>query len=277
MRDFSTQTYSIPGYATLPINRCNLPAKIVGGITYQEQPSPIQIDGVLPTHQILFDELRKIENSNDRRQFFLRYMDDYFSLTNGYNAENSTPLACDRSRAHFLTLLRGWFFNTEGREAAILKGWVESRFGLIPRFHRGKILAAEDETYSRYMIQRCAGLYNTNALEAQVDLLYSYCQYEISLQFPNTTHIELFRGVNDFTSHEILDENKNHNVVLLLNNLNSFSQNKLTASEFGDTVYAAKIPLSKVLFFSNLLPTIASSEFEVSVIGGLSRVTILKT
>jgi len=30
----------------------------------------------------------------------------------------------------------GWMFNSNGFEGAVLKGWVESRFGIIPNFIR---------------------------------------------------------------------------------------------------------------------------------------------
>ena len=35
----------------------------------------------------------------------------------------------------YLRVVRGWAFDPDGREAAVLKGWVESRFGLMPRHH----------------------------------------------------------------------------------------------------------------------------------------------
>jgi len=40
-----------------------------------------------------------------------------------------------RAKASYLRVVRGWAFDPDGREAAVLKGWVESRFGLMPRHH----------------------------------------------------------------------------------------------------------------------------------------------
>ena len=41
--------------------------------------------------------------------------------------------------------------------------------------------------YLRYLEMRSAGLYGTNALEAQLDLLYAYCQYEFARRARTTT------------------------------------------------------------------------------------------
>ena len=43
---------------------------------------------------------------------------------------------------------------------------------------------------------RAAGLYGTHALEAQLDLVYSYCQYELAHAWPADTLLTLYRGVN---------------------------------------------------------------------------------
>ena len=36
----------LPRWARLPINRCNLPADILGGLSFQRGPCPLVIDGV---------------------------------------------------------------------------------------------------------------------------------------------------------------------------------------------------------------------------------------
>ena len=48
---------SFPREARLPINRCNLPAVVLGGLTYQSHPSPLLIDGVAELHADLFRRL----------------------------------------------------------------------------------------------------------------------------------------------------------------------------------------------------------------------------
>ena len=48
---------TLPRNARLPINRCNLPAVVLGGLTYQKYPSPLLIDGVAELHGDLFRRL----------------------------------------------------------------------------------------------------------------------------------------------------------------------------------------------------------------------------
>ncbi|MBK8580260.1 MAG: hypothetical protein IPN78_19340 [Candidatus Accumulibacter sp.] len=49
----------------------------------------------------------------------------------------SPPASWRARRATYLRVVRGWAFDAESCEAAVLKGWVESRFGLCPRHHGG--------------------------------------------------------------------------------------------------------------------------------------------
>jgi hypothetical protein len=68
-------------------------------------------------------------------------------------------------RASYLRVVRGWAFDAESREAAVLKGWVESRFGLCPRHHGEALREPGSAAWQRYVEMRAAGLYGTNALE----------------------------------------------------------------------------------------------------------------
>ncbi len=44
--------------------------------------------------------------------------------------------AARRYRTGYLRLLRGWAYDSNSPEGAVLKGWVESRFGLMPTYHK---------------------------------------------------------------------------------------------------------------------------------------------
>lgn len=165
-------------------------------------------------------------------------------------------------------MLRGWLFDPDSREGAVLKGWAESRFGLLPRWHHGPIASAESDNYQRYMHDRTSGIYNTNALESQLDLLYSYCQYELAKFYPGQTHLRLYRGFNKLTSHDILHQFSKRRYAILLNNLNSFSDSEETAGQFGDHIMQADIPLSHIFMYQNLLPKRFKGEGEHIVIGG---------
>lgn len=284
---YPTMTYNLnspqalPAYAKIPINRCNLPVEVLGDLSFQVNPKPIFIDGVAQLHKRLFEELDTEAEWSLRSQLFMQYMKAHFRLDSLDEAGYDATLAVDRSRADYLRVLRGWFFNSDSQEGAIIKSWVESRFGLIPRYHRGPIRNIEDETYARFVSQRSRGLYNTNALEAQLDLLYSYCQYELSRRHPDKRSVALYRGQNGMQSFEQLPvQDTGHKVksciTVLLNNISSFTTEADRAGEFGDVVIRVEVPFAKLLFFSGLMTGIMTSEKEYAVIGGLYRATVEK-
>lgn len=171
-----------------------------------------------------------------------------------------------------MKVLRGWAFDADGREGAVLKGWVESRFGLLPRHHGGPIRDRSGPTCRHYLEQRSGGLYNTNSLEAQFDLLYSYCQHELARRWPGETHLTLYRGVNRMGGHEELEAATANRHVVLLNSLNTFSRERERACEFGDSILEVRVPLTKVCFFHGLLPGKLKGEAEYGVIGGVYEV-----
>lgn len=269
------QTDKIGTMATLPlsarhsINRCNLPAVILGGLTFQRHPSPLYIDGVAQLHAALFDELDKISGAAERAQHFIDAMSVQFRLHALDEAGFDEAQRVDRSRANYQRLLRGWAFNPDGKEGAVLKGWVESRFGLIPRFHGAPIHSAQDESYRRYQHDYAEGLYNTNALEAQLDLLYSYCQYELHRDNERDSHLTLYRGINAIEQLPLDGLCSEGQRALLLNNINSFSIERERADEFGDHVIEVRIPREKILFYSDLLPDCLRGEGEGIVLGGV--------
>jgi NAD+--dinitrogen-reductase ADP-D-ribosyltransferase len=202
----------------------------------------------------------------------MAHMDATFSLDHPEDAGYSEAASHARAKASYLRMLRGWAFDADGLEGAVLKGWVESRFGLLPRHHGGPIRDLSGETYRRYLEQRSKGLYGTNAMEAQFDLLYTYCQYELGRQRPGATHVTLYRGVNHLSGHEALSEMRQGRGVVLMNSLASFSAERDRADEFGDRILAVSVPLAKVFFYHRLLPGRFKGEDEYVVIGGVYEV-----
>lgn len=259
---------TLPTWARLSINRCNLPAVILGSLTYQENPSPLEIDGVGDLHRDFFRMLHQREDSAERVALFQDYMRMCFRLDALEEAGLTPGMPRNRGKLNYLKLIRGWHFNSDSIEGAVLKSWAESRFGLLPRYHRAPIRDFSGEAYTQYLEQRAAGLYNTNALEAQLDLLYTYTQTELSRLHPGRTHFPLFRGVNRWESFEILGRRDRHTLVLL-NNVNSFSRDAERAGEFGDRVIAAEVPLTKVICCDEVLPGKLQGEGEFLVIGGV--------
>ena len=263
---------SLPRYARLPINRCNVPALILGGLTFQRFPSPLHIDGVAELHADLFARLERIDEKAARAQAFRDYLSVHFCLDELEKAGLSERTG-GRAKANWLRALRGWSFDSDGREGAVLKGWVESRFGLLARFHGEALRDFSGRAYLRYQEMRSMGLYGTNALEAQLDLVYAYGQYEHRRSAPDNARIELYRGINRIAEHEVLTGSRQRQVVLL-NNLVSFTASRERAGEFGDYILCARVPTAKLFFSCDLLPGVLKGEDEHLVIGGVYEVTV---
>ncbi|HEY3433786.1 MAG TPA: NAD(+)--dinitrogen-reductase ADP-D-ribosyltransferase [Rhodocyclaceae bacterium] len=268
---------SLPAPARLPINRCNLPAVILGGLTYQQHPVPLVLDGVEELHRELFRHLDLLEDLADRDRLFRDYMAVHFCLDQLEEA-GFDPSGSGRGKANWLRLLRGWGFDSDGLEGAALKAWVESRFGLPPRFHGQPLRDYAGEPWRRYEEMRSRALYGTNALEAQLDMLYAWCQYEFSRANAAADGaadaLTLYRGVNRLAEHEVLGREGSSELVLF-NNLTSFSLSRERAGEFGDAILEVRVPLPKVFFHCELLQDVLRGEGEYLVIGGVYRVQVL--
>jgi NAD+---dinitrogen-reductase ADP-D-ribosyltransferase len=270
------KTPSLPRDARLPINRCNLPAVVLGGLTYQQHPSLLLIDGVAELHGDLFRRLNAAE-FDARADVFNDYLTVHFRLKRpeemGFSS-CSTSSRKNRAKANYVRTIRGWSFDSDSRESAVLKGWVESRFGLTPRYHGQSLRDPSGEAYRRYLEMRSHGLYGTNALESQLDLVYAFCQSELELRHLGARHITLYRGVNRMAEHEVLAKGEGGRYVILLNNLSSFTRRRERAGEFGDYIMTVEVPLTKVFVFCGLLPGILQGEDEYLVIGGVVEVTL---
>lgn len=271
---------SLPRDARLPINRCNLPAVVLGSLRFQQFPAALQLDGVAELHRDLFRRLDAAP-AERRAEVFRDYMTVRFRLEwpeeMGFTGHPGA-----RARANYIRMIRGWSFDADSREGAVLKGWVESRFGLTPRWHGAPLRDPSAEPYRRYMEMRSQGLYGTSALEAQLDLLYTYCQYELARRHPGARHVTLYRGVNRLGGYEVLQQGHEEGAgegrrgrgrqVILLNNLNSFTCSRERAGEFGDHLLSVEIPLAKILFHCGLLPGVLQGEDEFLVVGGAVEV-----
>jgi len=262
---------TLPRHARLPINRCNLPAVIVGSLTFQRHPTPLALDGVAELHADLFRRLDAVADAADRAQAFRDYMTVHFRLEHLEDAGYSDA-ARQRAKANWMRVVRGWSFDADGREGAVLKGWVESRFGLLPRFHGEPLRDFAAPAWRRYQEMRAAGLYGTNALEGQLDLLYAFGQYEFARAGRATATLLLHRGVNRLGEHEVLASDGRRQTVLF-NNLASFTASRERAGEFGDYILEAQVPAAKVFFHCGLVPGVLKGEDEFLVIGGAYEVT----
>jgi NAD+--dinitrogen-reductase ADP-D-ribosyltransferase len=105
---------SLPANARLPLNRCNLPAVILGGLTYQAHPVALEIDGIRAFHQDLFRLLAPIDPARERAERFVDYMAAHFCLDD----LEAAGLAKERVKkyrrnANYLRMVRGWAFDAD--------------------------------------------------------------------------------------------------------------------------------------------------------------------
>lgn len=263
---------SVPAAARRSLNRCNLPSEALASLAFQLAPRALRLDGVLPLHRTLFEHADRLAAA-ERAAWFERYMRAHFLLDDAA-AQGWQPAArTDRRRLDYRKLLRGWLFDSHGREAAVWKGWVESRFGLLTSFHRETL--DRPAARRRFEHELAAGLYATAALETQLDLLYAWAQHELRHRQPGARHLRLYRGCTggaECTPLQRLDDGR---VLVALNNLSSFSTSRERADEFGDTVLCCDVPLPKIAAFSGLLPDLLQGEDECLVIGGVVAVRYL--
>lgn len=256
------------------MNMCNLPPWAIASRHFNRHPQRLEIQGVRQANRLLFERLAALEDPEARGALFHDYMDVTFQL---HQWEQETSATGRKSlKNSYLRFLRGWMFDSNSREGAVLKGWVESRLGLPPTFHRIPIEDIHSEAYFLYTIDRMKGSARTNAINAQFDVLYEFVQHEQHRRLSEATCLTLYRGIHDFAEHRILEEQGRNRYLLRLNNLNSFTIDFERAWEFGSRVLKAEVPLPKVFFRGDLLPSsLLKGEEEVMVIGGEYEVKVL--
>ncbi len=256
-----------------PFNLCTLPPWVIASRHYQSHPKALEIQGVRRTHSLLFHRLQGLADPTERAALFHDYMDVTFQL---HQWERETSERGRKSlKKSYLRFLRGWMFDANSLEGAVLKGWVESRFGIAPTFHRETIDDIHSEAYFLYTVDRMKGAERTSALHFQLDLLFEFVQSELARRHPGLSHLSLYRGIHNFDEHRIL-ERQGRRYLLRLNNLNSFTTDFERAWEFGSRVLKAEVPLFKIFFCSDILPSpLLKGEEEVLVIGGEYEVEVM--
>jgi NAD+--dinitrogen-reductase ADP-D-ribosyltransferase len=254
-------------------NLCNLPSWVIASRSFNEDPTPISVQGVRTTHHHFFDQLDQLDTWEDRARMYQDYMEVAFHLHQWRREKDPTGhLSLKHS---YLRFLRGWLFDSNSTEGAVMKGWVESRMGIPPTFHQKRIVGIHSEAYLAYMRERLNGSARTNAIFSQLDLLYEFVQYELARRDPQRSHVKLFRGIYDFSEHDIIEELEKPQYVIRLNNLNSFTRDFERAWEFGTQVLEVSVPIHKIFFDGSFLHSgILRGEEEVLVIGGEYEVTV---
>ena len=256
------------------MNRCNLPPWAIASRHYNKNPQVIKIQGVHHNGRPLFEKLDAEDDPDKRGMIFHDFMDVRYQLHQWQREESKNSRKA--LKKSYLRFLRGWLFDSNSVEGAVLKGWVESRIGLAPIFHYEPIHDFDSEAYFRYTVERMKGSARTSAILPQLDLLYEYVQYEMRRRFAGQTHMTLYRGVYNFEEHQVIEKQEKSHFLLRLNNLNSFTDDFERAWEFGSRVLQAEVPLTKIFFMGGLLPkSLFKGEGEVMVIGGEYEVKVL--
>ncbi|HQF37611.1 MAG TPA: NAD(+)--dinitrogen-reductase ADP-D-ribosyltransferase [Opitutaceae bacterium] len=253
--------------------RCNLPPWIIASCEFQEQPRALEIDGARTTDRRLFAQLDATAEPAQRGQIFHDYVSVKFRLHEWDQHQSSARASLRHS---YLRFLANWGVDSNGHAGAVLKAWVESRFGIPATYHGGR-LATDPAARDKYAADRMRGAAQTMGVAMQLDLLFTFCQDELRRRHPDTTHLTLYRGTHDPEEYAVREGPDSGGTLVRLNNLSSFSSDAEVAWEFGSHVWAVQVPLAKILFFSGLLPRhLLEGEAEYLVLGGDYRVRPLR-
>jgi len=259
--------------AVLPVNRCDQPPWVIASPHFNRNPRTLEIQGVRRAHRSLFARLDRLSEPAAREEAFRDYVGLLFRA--GKWRDETSSLGRRSLRNGYLRFLRGWMLDASSAEGAVLKGWVESRFGIPPVFHAGWIEGPDTHAYLVYLAERMRGTARTNAVESQFDLLYEFVQSELRRRHPGVPSFTLYRGVGNLADYRVLSPPAGNKVVLRLNNLNSFSSSLEHAWQFGSRVLEAEVPASKIFFRSDILRgVLPKAEEEALVIGGDCEVTV---
>jgi NAD+--dinitrogen-reductase ADP-D-ribosyltransferase len=253
-------------------NLANVPAWVLASTEFNAAPTALHLSGVRARTLGLFRLLDAAADADSARVAFAHYMDLVFRKSRPPDAGAEGGR---RHRASYLDVLAGWGMDSNGRAGAVLKAWVESRFGFAPTFHKEPLGRFPSPAWLRYMEEKAAPRYRNNDIDRQLDLLFEYAQwFAARFHAPGQTTLRMWRGVNHFAEQLPIEGRlRDSECVLRLNNLVSFSLARERADEFGDWILEVDVPTTKLLFFQGLLPGAPlSGEGEALVIGGDYRV-----
>ena len=251
-------------------NLVGIPTGLLASTAFNEHPLPLHISGTREANYGLFQRLRETADQHAAAAVFQEYMYLVFGLQGGAR-ENEGPR---RFHSSYLKLLSGWGFDSNNPQGAVLKGWVESRFGLLPTYHKQPLKRFSSPAWMGYIEEKMSSRFHNNSINLQLDLLYEFSQWAIvRFGLPGRRHVTLYRGENHFEEQRQIGPREGRWMTVRLNNLVSFTANRETACEFGDFILEVQVPVVKILFFNNLLPRHSlNGEWEYLAIGGEYRV-----
>ena len=259
-------------------NLVGLSTNLLGSAMFNDEPRELHISGVREMNRNMFEMLSFSDSLADAGDAFYKYMMAMFGIDpEQHEREDAAKAVRDkvrRYRSSFLRLLKGWGYDSNSPEGAVLKGWVESRFGLFPTYHKEMITRFSTQGWMSYVEEKMSSRFHNNSIYCQLDMLYEFCQWALArYAAPGQTHLTLYRGINSFDEHRVVDRIDKKNAVIRMNNLASFSSDRGVADCFGDTILTVQVPAVKIVFFNTLLPIHPlKGEGEFLVVGGDYRV-----
>ncbi|RJX31974.1 MAG: NAD(+) ADP-ribosyltransferase [Oxalobacter sp.] len=254
-------------------NLVGIPAKMIGSAAFNTHPQPLQIAGVRESNRGLFSLLERCATHDDARATFEHYMSIVFGLEQSAPSIAALEGASERRRwrSSYLKLVQGWGLDANSAAGAVFKGWVESRFGLVPSFHLDRLGRFPSPTWIAYLEQKTGSRFHNNSIYQQLDLLFEFCQWMMKRfeLLGNESHVTLWRGSLNFEQQIVSGSLRERRCVVHLNNLISFTLDRETAGCFGDWVMKVQVPKYKLLLIPGLLNTNSlQGESEVLAIGG---------
>jgi len=253
-------------------NLVGVPTPWLASTDFNRQAPELHIAGAREAQPGLFALLDRCANLNQATEVFVHYLHIAFGLRRPERHELGSLGASEqrRWRGSWRRLLQGWGIDANGPAAAVLKGWVESRFGLVPGFHKAPLKRFPSPEWITYLEEKTSSRHHSNNIHQQLDLLYEFCQWALR-RFPLTPerHICLWRGSNRVEEQLVSGSLRSRYATVRLNNIVSFSLTPQDASCFGDWVFEVQVPLCKLLVFPGLLPgSMLQGEQEVVALGG---------
>jgi NAD+--dinitrogen-reductase ADP-D-ribosyltransferase len=246
-----------------PTNLIEFTADFLSSPDFNTSGARIEITNVRTFNRDLFAMLDDSPTLAEAERAFMLYMNALFAI----DVEQAPLNARTPFRSCYLKLLQGWGFDSNGPEGAVMKGWVESRFGLRPSYHKHPLPPNDTSAWAPYLKEKMDSRFHCNSIYSQLDLLYEFTQY-ILRRFihRDRTHIALYRGLN---LPEASHLHRKACCLMALNNVVSTSTDPDVAGCFGDIIVHIRAPVSKILFVNNLLSIRPlRGEGEVLLIGG---------
>ncbi|MEI6559072.1 MAG: NAD(+)--dinitrogen-reductase ADP-D-ribosyltransferase, partial [Rhodospirillaceae bacterium] len=140
-------------------NLLGVPTGWLSSVAFNDEPVALHLMGVRSTNRSLFEMLEDSDGAEDAALAFETYMEAVFGLDPEQKSKHKEE-GPRRYRSSYYRLLRGWGHDSNGPEGAVLKGWVESRFGLFPTFHKEPLTTLLDEPWMAYVCEKMSSRFH---------------------------------------------------------------------------------------------------------------------